>query len=376
MNPVFGLICGFFLAFANGANDNFKGVATLFGSGTAHYKGALLWATFTTALGSLAALLMAKGLLAAFSGKGLVPDTVLILPSFPLAVGLAAAVTVWLATRLGLPISTTHALVGGLVGAALTASPAGIRFENLIGTFFLPLLASPLLAIIGTCGLHPLLRTANRFLGIRKETCLCIGREVVGVVPAGISPQQAVLSLSTSPSLAIDTVPHCIERYGGRLFGIRIGPLLDRLHYLSAGAVSFARGLNDTPKIAAILLAGSVAVPTLSIVGAGLFIAAGGLISARKVANTISLRITEMNHAQGLTANLVTSVLVIFASRLGLPVSTTHVSCGALFGLGAVTGEAQWKTIAGILSSWLVTLPAAAVLGGLFFEIQRNFNSL
>lgn len=368
----FGILCALFLAFANGANDNFKGVATLFGSRTADYKGALFLATFTTALGSLAALLLAKGLLTAFSGKGLVPDAVLALRSFPLVVGLAAAVTVWLATRLGFPISTTHALVGSLVGAGLIASRGSIHLENLAGTFFLPLLVSPLLAIIGTVILHPLLKTANRFLGIRKETCLCVGKEVVGIVPAGLSPQTALLSLSTSPSLAIDTIPHCIERYGGNLFGIRIGALLDRLHYLSAGAVSFARGLNDTPKIAAILLAGSVIDPMFSIVSISLFIAIGGLVSARRVANTMSLRIMDMNHAQGLTANLVTSSLVIFASRLGLPVSTTHVSCGALFGLGAVTGKAQWKTITGILTSWLVTFPMAAILGALFFLVFKG----
>lgn len=367
MSILLMLSIGLFLAYANGANDNFKGVATLFGSKTAGYKGALLWATGTTALGSLTALLLAKGLLVAFSGKGLVPDAILALKSFPLAVGSAAAVTVWLATRRGVPISTTHALVGGLVGAGLIASRGDIHFENLFGTFFLPLLVSPVLAFSGTVILHPLLRTANRLLGIRKEACLCVGREVVGMVPVGLSPQAALLSLSTSPSLAIDTVPHCIERYGGSLLGIRIGTLLDQLHYLSAGAVSFARGLNDTPKIAAILLAGSAIEPTFSIISIGLLIAAGGLISAGRVADTMSLRITDMNHAQGLTANLITSVLVIFASRLGLPVSTTHVSCGALFGLGAVTGKAQWQTIVGILTSWLVTLPMAAMLGGLFF---------
>lgn len=377
---------GLFLAYANGANDNFKGVATLFGSKTAEYKGALLWATATTALGSITALLLAKGLLVAFSGKGLVPEAVLALKSFPLAVGLAAAVTVWLATRLGFPISTTHALVGGLVGAGFIASRGGIRFENLLGAFFLPLLVSPLLALSGTVVLHPLLRTAKRFFEIRKETCLCMGREVVGVVPAGLSPQEALLSLSASPSISIDTVPHCIERYGGNLFGIRIGPLLDRLHYLSAGAVGFARGLNDTPKIAAILLAGSVTPPlslesggvidpTVSIISIGLLMAVGGLVSARRAADTMSLRIIDMNHAQGLTANLVTSVLVIFASRLGLPVSTTHVSCGALFGLGAVTGKAQWKTITGILTSWLITLPVAAISGGLFFLVFKGMAS-
>jgi PiT family inorganic phosphate transporter len=97
--------------------------------------------------------------------------------------------------------------------------------------------------------------------------------------------------------------------------------------------------------------------------------AAGGLLQARKVATTMSERITAMNHGQGFTASLVTAALVIGASRLGLPVSTTHVSCGALFGIGTVTGEARWRAIAGILLAWVTTLPAAAALGAACFAV-------
>jgi PiT family inorganic phosphate transporter len=101
------------LAYANGANDNFKGVATLFGSGTTNYHRALAWATITTLAGSLLALLLAHGLVDAFKGKGLVPDTVTVQPAFLLAVSLGAALTVLLATFIGMPISTTHSLTGG-----------------------------------------------------------------------------------------------------------------------------------------------------------------------------------------------------------------------------------------------------------------------
>src|SRR5436189_3142187 len=86
------------LAYANGANDNFKGVATLFGSGTANYRGALIWATITTLLGSLTAVLLAGTLLKNFSGRGLVGDDLAAQPDFVAAVGLAAGLTVLLAT--------------------------------------------------------------------------------------------------------------------------------------------------------------------------------------------------------------------------------------------------------------------------------------
>jgi PiT family inorganic phosphate transporter len=91
-------------------------------------------------------------------------------------------------------------------------------------------------------------------------------------------------------------------------------------------------------------------------------IAVGGLLNARRVADTMSIRITTMNHGQGFTANLITGLIVIGASGFGLPVSTTHVSCGSLFGIGAATGQAHRKTIAVILVAWFVTLPVAAAI--------------
>src|ERR1700722_7028462 len=93
-----------FLAYSNGANDNFKGVATLFGSGTCSYRQALVWATATTLGGSLLALYLASGLVESFRAKGLVPDDIVGLPFFILAVSLGAALTVLLATSIGLPV--------------------------------------------------------------------------------------------------------------------------------------------------------------------------------------------------------------------------------------------------------------------------------
>jgi PiT family inorganic phosphate transporter len=86
----------------------------------------------------------------------------------------------------------------------------------------------------------------------------------------------------------------------------------------------------------------------------------------------MSQRITSMNHGQGFTANLVTAGLVTMASRFGLPVSTTHVSCGSLFGLGAVTGSGRWGMIRAILLAWLVTLPLGAALAAGLMWLQRS----
>src|SRR6516164_9180835 len=147
-----------FLAYSNGANDNFKGVATLLGSRTCTYRTALIWATATTLTGSLLALILAHGLVATFKGKGLVPDPVTTQPAFLLAVSLGAALTVMLATWTGLPVSTTHALTGGLVGAGLLAAPGQVRLAALGTSFVLPLLFSPLIAIVLTVVIYPVFR--------------------------------------------------------------------------------------------------------------------------------------------------------------------------------------------------------------------------
>lgn len=164
------------LAAANGANDNFKGVATLHGSGAASYRRALAWATLSTLAGSLAALFVARGLLARFSGSGLVTAAVAADPAFLAAVGLGAAAAVLLATRLGLPVSTTHALVGGLLGSGLVlAGPSGVSVSALSRTFVLPLLLSPFLALVLAALLYTALERLRRASGVTEETCVCVG---------------------------------------------------------------------------------------------------------------------------------------------------------------------------------------------------------
>ncbi len=83
----------------------------------------------------------------------------------------------------------------------------------------------------------------------------------------------------------------------------------------------------------------------------------------------MSYRITGMNDGQGFSANLVTGLLVIFASRLGMPVSTTHVSCGSLFGIASVNGQGRWDVIGQILLAWVTTLPMGAAIGFVVWHV-------
>lgn len=356
-----------FLAYANGANDNFKGVATLFGSRTTDYRRALWWATLTTFAGSCVALTLSGGLVKAFSGKGLVPDFLTGDPQFLLAVGLGAALTVMLATITGFPISTTHALTGGLVGTGL-AAVGTVNVGKLGHSFFLPLTVSPFVSFAATALLYPVLRFTRQRLGIERQMCLCIDGGVPQ--PVMVQPNGVAVLRSTGLSLSVGQLSACIERYHGRIFGIDSQWVLDRLHFLSAGAVSFARGLNDTPKIVAILIAAQALRIPLSagFFAIGVAMAVGGLLNAKRVAMTMSERITTMNHGQGFTANLVTAALVTLASQWGVPVSTTHVSCGSLFGLGTVNQSARWDVVRNILLSWLVTLPLAALCAAAIYH--------
>ncbi len=189
-----------FVAFTNGSNANVKGVASLYGSGTTSLRWTIGWGTLTTLAGSIAAIFLAEGLLDKFSGKGLVRDELLQSPIFTAAVALGAAFTSFLATRLGFPVSTTHALVGALTGAGMAgASQDPVALSALGKNFLFPLLFSPLLAI----ALGGMTYWTLRWLAL---------------------------------------APDHRNRY------------LDAAHFASAGAASFARGLNDTPKMAALLL--------------------------------------------------------------------------------------------------------------------------
>jgi inorganic phosphate transporter, PiT family len=353
---------GLLLAYANGSNDNIKGAATLLGSGTLSYKQALSLATVATLVGSVAALFLAHGLLAKFSGKGLVAPEVVQDPAFATSVALAAGLTVLSATHRGLPISTTHALIGALIGAGLVASPTGIDTATLATGLLLPLLTSPLVAITLAAASYPVLRALRRRFALSDATCVCVGIESTEIVAAS-SASASVLSTSGVHTLSLSNDENCRSTYGGNMLGVNAGSLVDVVHHLSAVAVCFARGLNDTPKIAALLLVGGLVGDKVAIGAVALAMALGGILGAARVARTMSRGVTTMNSGQGLTANLTTAVLVIGASRFGLPVSTTHVSCGSLFGIGTITRQARWRTIGQIGLAWVITLPMAGVIG-------------
>jgi inorganic phosphate transporter, PiT family len=368
-----------FLAYSNGANDNFKGVTSLFGSRTCGYRTAISWATLTTFAGSIMSIFLAQALLKKFSGKGIVPDQFVGSEYFLLAVTIGAGLTVIIATLIGFPISTTHALTGAIIGCGFVTVGSGINFSALGKGFVLPLLLSPVLAIAIAGVLYILLRAFRLATGITKEWCICVGAEERVLAMPQPSSVFALRSVGSTITLSVDEQENCRERYAGSFLGFGSQQIMDAAHFLSAGTVSFARGLNDTTKIVALLLLWKALNPERfqgwAFIAVALTMAIGGLLNARRVAETMSQKITAMNHGQGFTANLTTAILVVLASLFGLPVSTTHVSVGSLFGIGLTTGKANPRVISAIVFSWVITLPCAAIIGGTIYWIATSLNS-
>jgi PiT family inorganic phosphate transporter len=342
------------LAYANGSNDVSKGIATLVGSGVTSFRAAVVWGTVWTVAGGLLAAFASQGLVGAFSGAGFLARPIPG-PGFLSAVAAGSIAWVLLATRTGMPVSTTHAIAGALAGAGIVAEGAsGLHFSFLAGRIALPLLVSPIASMALVLAIFPLLHRGVLRAG---SYCVCIERRVA--ISAGGLAMSELSTAIVSREQDCEASPAVTARVSA----------LDALHWLSSAMTSLARGLNDTPKIVALGLAAS-SVAGLSgtafyaIVAAAM--GAGSLIAGFRVTETLARKVTPMTPAEGFCANLVTTLLVGIASFVALPVSTTHVSSGAIIGVGLRGGGTGLRrgTVREMLFAWLVTLPVAALAGG------------
>jgi PiT family inorganic phosphate transporter len=271
------------LAAVNGANDVSKGVATLRGSGLAGYRTAIFWGAVTTLAGCLLSAALAHSMLKVFTGGAITqPPTM----AFEAAALIGVIAWVVVATVMRLPVSTTHGLIGALIGAGLLFAPQAIGWKVIGQRLVIPLLVSIFIAY----GLSALANYLERRM--RR------------------APARPVAA-------------------GGRrsLFG------MDGLHWLSAGGVGFARGLNDTPKIVSL----GVAVQSVDVIWIFVLVSlamfAGSIVAGSRVAKVLAEDLVKMNPSEGFTANITTALLVGFGANLGLPMSTTHVSTGAIAGI-------------------------------------------
>lgn len=309
------------LAVVNGANDVSKGIATLAGAGVTGYRTAVAWGAVTTLVGGLAAIWLGEAMRTLFS-SGIV-DTE---PSGRFALSVLVGTIGWVSVATGfrLPVSTTHALVGSLLGAGLLVAPGAVRWQSLIATVAAPLVVSAVVAYL-----------LSALLNRRASTQLESG--MLGVV---VPPLTCLTGLDERVRTA--------------------------LHWLSAGAVGAARGLNDTPKLAAV--AGFALVPAgmspnVLVGGIAVAMLAGALIAGRRVARRLGEDVVALDHAEGLKANVTTALLVGVGASHGLPMSTTHVSTGAIAGIaGTRTSRLNLSTLRDFALAWTLTPLTAGVL--------------
>jgi inorganic phosphate transporter, PiT family len=245
------------------------------------------------------------------------------------------------------------------------------------GKIILPLLVSPLLALMLVLTILRIERFVAGRIGKAPE-CLCVDTEPsalpVGLVINGSSLAVAQGAIPQSGmNISVGTQDACAT---DRPSAFRITST--QLHWLTSGATSFARGLNDTPKIVALVLvtaALSVGTPIGSTLAFGVVVlgmVAGSWMAGKKVTKVLAEKVTPMDHGEGFIANLVTAGLVGPGAALGLPMSTTHVSSGAIIGVGVPKKTTlNWKTVQNMVLAWILTVPLAAGLGVSAFVLLR-----
>lgn len=350
-----------FLSFANGANDVSKAIATLAGAKVTSMQKAVLWGTVWTLAGSMSGLYWGAAII-----KNITQNIYTSQPDFSFAmafaIGLAPAFWVTLATWRKWPVSTTHAVVGGLLGAGATSlGVSGIAWDSTMIKIGFPLLVSPILAIGMAYILSPLLQKMATTLQ-RVRFCL---------LPR---PKFAFVTLNKNiPSQAQSCIVCDCDSPQAQM-NHNIALSVDHMHWLTSGMLAFSRGLNDTPKLIAVilpfLLASNFAKDSMAMMFwvSAIAMAAGGLLVGSRITEVLGFKVTELNHTQGFSANAVATFIVLFASKFGMPVSTTHVSSCSIMGLGLSDGRGLNKsTVTSMLFAWAVTVPVAALFAMLIY---------
>jgi PiT family inorganic phosphate transporter len=355
------------IAAANGGNDVAKGVATLTGGRVASYRTAIAWGTVTTFAGAALSFMFAEKLTKLFS-KGIFTGAPT--KSFAVAVLVGSLGWVALATVRSLPVSTTQAIVGALVGAGLVVRSDAVAWDAVKEKVVQPMLLSVLVAYAISFVLSFVVRRAPECI------CIAIGEPAVEAVALGGGGAALAFSNGTGlaerdgPRLTIGTVAEC-RVHGER--AQRVGLNVNGLHWLSAGATGFARGLNDTPKL--------VAVGAFTLVPAGITsgwlvlivavaMAAGSLLFGTRVTRRMGDDVVVLDPARGCSGNLVTASLVALAANKGLPLSTTQVATGAIAGTaGTSVSGLNRRTLGHFVMAWTLTPLVAGIVAAAVYAV-------
>ena len=401
---ILACLFGFFMAWGVGANDVANAMGTSVGSRAITIKQAILIAVVFEFLGAW----LAGGEVTNTIRKGIIDPELLqddpqLLVYGMLSALLAAGTWLLIASMKGWPVSTTHSIVGAIVGFAVAGLGAATVDWNAVGTIAASWVVSPLLA--GTVGfvlfksIHHLVFEAQNPLAAAKRY-LPAYVFLVGFVVAMVTMTKGLkhvgLTLSFAQSLLLSVILGLVLMGIGFVMERRVVYVKtseDHFGYanverafavlmiFTACAMAFAHGSNDVANavgpLAAVIsvvqsggeVGGAALVPWWVLVLGGGGIVVGLVTYGHKVIATVGTGITELTPSRGFAATLAAAVTVVLASGTGLPISTTHTLVGAVLGVGLARGMAalNLRVIGTIAMSWLITLPAGAGLAILFF---------
>jgi inorganic phosphate transporter, PiT family len=314
--------------FTNGFHDTANVVATSISTGAARPQVAIGIASLLNFVGAFISISVA-----ATVAKDVV-DAEVITPTIVFA-GLIGAIAWNLITwYFGLPSSSSHALIGGVVGSAVAAAGLdAVLSEGLVGKVLIPAVVAPILAFL----------VAGVAIGLSYRV---VGRQRPGIVTRGY-------------------------RYG---------------QIVSGGLLALAHGTNDAQKTMGVITLALIAngtlgadadPPTWVIVSSATAIALGTYGGGWRIIKTTGTRIIKMDAAQGFSAQGAGAAVILASTHFGFPLSTTHVINGGVMGSGAAKrlSAVRWGVAGNILVAWLLTLPAAAAIGALTYGFTRFFGT-
>lgn len=401
---VLAIIFGFYMTWGIGANDVANAMGTSVGSGAVTVKQAIVIA----AIFEFAGAFIAGGNVTSTIRKGIVDpsglvDSPEVLVFGMLAALLAAAVWLMIASWRGWPVSTTHSIVGALVGFAVAGIGVDAVHWGKIGQIAASWVVSPalggLIAYLLMMSIRKvILNTDNPFDSAKRwgPVYVFLVGFIISLVTMFKGLSHLNLELSVSQSFMGAVVFGLVIAFVGwlKMRKVEIDKAADReYHFASvekifvpmmiftACAMAFAHGSNDVANgigplaaVASIIKSGGevaqkAALPLWILVLGGTGIVIGLATLGYRVMQTIGTRITQLTPSRGFCATLAAAATVVLASRTGLPVSTTHIAVGAVIGVGLARGMGaiDLRVIGGIVVSWLVTLPVGGVLAALFF---------
>jgi len=395
---------GLFMAWGVGANDVANAMGTSVGSGALTIKQAIMVA----AIFEFAGAYLAGGQVTKTIRKGIIDPSVLsgtpeLLVFGMLAALLAAAIWLLIASHFGWPVSTTHSIVGAIVGFAAVGISVDVVNWGKVGSIVMSWVVSPVTSGVIAFALFRsvqrlILDTDKPFENAKRyvPVYMFMVGFIVSLVTLLKGLKHVGINFSMGESYLLATVVGITIALIGaaKIKNIKCDPDADKdfhfanvervfvvLMLITACAMAFAHGSNDVANavgpVAAVVgivgsggeIASKTAMPPWILLLGGIGIVAGLLTYGHRVMATIGTGITELTPSRGFAATLAAATTVVIASGTGLPISTTHTLVGAVLGVGLARGigALNMKMVQSIFMSWIVTLPAGALLAILFF---------